>query len=67
MKRLTEREMELVGSGRCGGTWSSIAVESTFALAGGFVGYGLSFANPAGAILGAKIGFAVGGLVCHTS
>lgn len=67
MKELTADEMILVGGGPCGGAWSSIAVESTFMAAAGFVGFGLSMGNPGAAIFSAGLGLKIGGLICRSS
>lgn len=66
MKRLTPNDMALVGAGRCGGALSSMIIEGTFATAGGFIGWGLTSLNPAGAYYGATIGFGLGQLLCRS-
>lgn len=65
MKKLDADEMVMVGAGPCGGTLSSMFLEGTSALAGAFIGWGVTALNPIGAYYGAVAGFTAGTLVCR--
>lgn len=68
MKPLTLEEMAQVtgGSGNCGSSGETLVIEATCALAGAFIGWGLTALNPLGAITGAKLGYSACAYMCHS-
>lgn len=68
MKRLTNQQLLYVGGVEpvCGNSAESAVVEFTCAVAGAFIGWGLTAGNPAGAIFGAKAGYSACKFACHS-
>lgn len=67
MRRLTNEQLTLVGGETsCGSSVETAVVETTCALAGALIGWGLSGGNPLGGVYGAKLGYSACKIACHS-